>query len=146
MSKCLINQSCEEQTPFPIRVDQTITCAAVCESTGRKCRNCPRKWLPIASLVLKMKGKCGVNCYLCNVHYNAALKVLGKSFPWLLDQAIGSTLNYDEYWALAGNTELDLNKTIVSNSSIPSEVTNAVVHNATWWKNQLLKKKKNHRK
>jgi hypothetical protein len=97
---CVTEQSCDEQPLRRPRDKKSDSCAAECTTTKRRCRNCPKVWMPTAALVIPLKG-C---CTLCTTHADIAKKKLValavSTTGALSDLALGSTLSYDEYLLL----------------------------------------------
>ena len=105
---CVSEKSCDEQPFRRPREKRSESCAAECSTTQRRCRNCPKVWMPTAALVIPLKG-C---CTLCTIHANIAKKKLltlaVSTTGALSDLALGSTLSYDEYLLLTSKLEESL--------------------------------------
>lgn len=94
---CTSETSCDEQPLRHPSESVKQSCVAICSKTGRRCRNCPKVWMPTASLVLPLKG-C---CTLCNVHAKIAktrlMTLVVSTTGTATGMALGATLTYDEY-------------------------------------------------
>jgi hypothetical protein len=102
-------QKCSQQKPWTpkqrSRKCVKLSCAAVCEATGRRCKNCAQIAFPSASLVLKLSGCCTI----CNMHAAVAKKKLlafkATALPYAAEQALGVTMSYDEWLAGVGYSD-----------------------------------------
>jgi hypothetical protein len=101
---CLTEQSCDEQPLRRPKEKISESCAAECSSTKRRCRNCPKVWMPTTALVIPLKG-C---CTLCTTHANIAKKKLIALAVSTTGTALGSTLSYDEYLLLTSKFDESL--------------------------------------
>jgi hypothetical protein len=84
VSKCDSQIGCDDQAPFRPSQDKSLTCDAICTSTGRKCRNCPVETMRSAVLVMEMSG-C---CKLCKIHREIAKK---KWSVWIKTNTVAVT-------------------------------------------------------
>jgi hypothetical protein len=128
---CVTEQSCDEQPLRRPKEKVSESCAAECSSTKRRCRNCPKVWMPTAALVIPLKG-C---CTLCTTHANIAKKKLitlaVSATGALSDLALGSTLSYDEYLLLTSKLDESLPDVDGKLYTLPTPDISHVLNNVT---------------
>ena len=124
---CTTEKSCDEQPLRRPTDKKSESCSAECSTTKRRCRNCPKVWMPTAALVIPLKG-C---CTLCTTHANIAKKKLitlaVSTTGALSDLALGSTLSYDEYLLLTSKLDESLPELDGKLYTLPTpDVSNAI--------------------